>query len=311
MPSPDWRTPSPTARTSYAWPGRQRCAGQGAGEVEGLEQLELVRSRHQMGPAGLPPRSGSRSTVSMRVPTRAAPGRPGPRALRRIPIDTGSRSTWPHRRSTFPHPAGAGPAPRAVFPLVGKPPSCSPHATRPAIVAGSGVWWSGACEQLRAFVEHTRVPVVTRQSGRGTIPDDHPLCFGHAAGQNVVYRADVVLVIGKQLDYFFGYGFFPHLEHLIQVDINPAEIGRNRVPVSVGIVADAGAALTEFTSAMKPLPTDEVGCVPPVEHGGGGRREGPPRSSPTRSHSIRCASARSFSASCVGTRRSSPTPATC
>ncbi len=129
-------------------------------------------------------------------------------------------------------------------------------AERPAIVAGSGVWWSHASADLRAFVEHTGIPVVTRQSGRGTIADDHPLCFGND-WQNLVYRADVLLVVGKQLDYFFGYGFFPHLDHLIQIDVNPAEIGRNRVPVSVGIVADAGAALTALTDAMKPLSTDE------------------------------------------------------
>ena len=65
-----------------------------------------------------------------------------------------------------------------------------------------------------------------------------PLCFGRD-WQNVVFQADVLLVVGKQLDYFFGYGRFPHLAHLVQVDVEPGEIGRNRVPVSVGIVADA------------------------------------------------------------------------
>jgi acetolactate synthase-1/2/3 large subunit len=129
-------------------------------------------------------------------------------------------------------------------------------ARRPAVVAGSGVWWSRASAELRAFVEHTGIPLVTRQSARGTVPDDHPLCFGND-WQSVVYRADVLLVVGKQLDYFFGYGFFPHLDHLLQVDLNPAEIGRNRVPVSVGIVGDAGATLSELTAAMKPLATEE------------------------------------------------------
>ena len=40
-------------------------------------------------------------------------------------------------------------------------------AERPAIVAGSGVWWAHAADELRALVEHG-IPVVTRQAGRGT-----------------------------------------------------------------------------------------------------------------------------------------------
>jgi len=232
--------------------GSATLRGQDAGEVEALEQLELVR----------PVTKWARRVYHLdRIPEyvamafrHARSGRPGPVYLE-IPIDT-VHSDVAASEVTFP--ALLAPdqrhAPSAV--LVAQAAELLTNAARPAIVAGSGVWWSGACEQLRAFVEHTRIPVVTRQSGRGAIPDDHPLCFGND-WQNVVYRADVVLVIGKQLDYFFGYGFFPHLEHLIQVDINPGEIGRNRVPVSVGIVADAGAVLTEFTSAMKPLPTDE------------------------------------------------------
>ena len=46
------------------------------------------------------------------------------------------------------------------------------------IVAGGGVWWSGAGEELRAFVEATRIPFYSRNMARGIIPDDHPLSGG-------------------------------------------------------------------------------------------------------------------------------------
>src|SRR5262249_37177167 len=73
--------------------------------------------------------------------------------------------------------------------------------------------------------------------------------------QNVVYQADVLCVVGKQLDYFFGYGRFPHLSSLIQVDVEASEIGRNRVPVSVGMVADAKPALAALAAAVPDLDT--------------------------------------------------------
>src|SRR5262245_52978100 len=49
-------------------------------------------------------------------------------------------------------------------------------ATKPVVIAGSGVWWSRAEAALRAFIERWRVPLYTITMARGTVPDDHPLC---------------------------------------------------------------------------------------------------------------------------------------
>ena len=122
-------------------------------------------------------------------------------------------------------------------------------------MAGSGIWWSGAAAELRALAERG-IPVVTRQQARGTIPDDHPMCFGRD-WQSVVFQADALLVVGKQLDYFFGYGNFPHLDAFVQVDINPAELGRNRIPVTVGLLGDAARRCRAITEKLPPLATDE------------------------------------------------------
>jgi acetolactate synthase-1/2/3 large subunit len=99
------------------------------------------------------------------------------------------------------------------------------------------------------------IPVVTRQAGRGTVPDDHPLCFGRD-WQNVVSQADTLLVVGKQLDYFFGYGQFPHLRDLIQIDIHPSELGRNAAPVTVPMLGDAGASLAAVAALVPKLRTE-------------------------------------------------------
>jgi acetolactate synthase I/II/III large subunit len=231
--------------------GSATLRGQDAGEVEMLDQLEIAQTVTKW----------ARRVYHLdRIPEyvalafrEARSGRPGPVYLE-VPIDL-IHADVAETDVTFP-PLLAVQRQGADQAQIGRAAELLAAAERPAVVAGSGVWWSHASADLRAFVEHTGIPVVTRQSGRGTIADDHPLCFGND-WQNLVYRADVLLVVGKQLDYFFGYGFFPHLDHLIQIDVNPAEIGRNRVPVSVGIVADAGAALTALTDAMKPLSTDE------------------------------------------------------
>ncbi len=232
--------------------GAATLRGQDSGEVELLEQLEVVRpvtkwARRVYHLERLP------EYVAMAFRAARA-GKPGPVYLE-IAIDLIHSSiddaavTQP---SLLPSQAGGGGAAPA---LIDEAAALLQAARRPALVAGSGVWWADADEELRAFVDRTGIPVVTRQAGRGTIPDDHPRCFGQD-WQNVCYQADVLCCVGKQLDYFFGYGRFPNLEHLIQVDVNPLEIGRNRVPVSVGIVGDAKATLRQLTDAVPALSID-------------------------------------------------------
>ncbi|MCI0366472.1 MAG: hypothetical protein L0219_21635, partial [Phycisphaerales bacterium] len=48
------------------------------------------------------------------------------------------------------------------------------EAHRPVVIAGSGVWWSGAEDALRRFIEHISIPLYTITMARGAVPDDHP-----------------------------------------------------------------------------------------------------------------------------------------
>ncbi len=122
------------------------------------------------------------------------------------------------------------------------------ESSRPIIVTGSGVFWSDAGEQLRQFVETTGIPFWTSPQGRGILPDDHPLAF--LTARSAAFReADCLLLVGTRLNYMLNYGlpsrFAPDLK-LIQVDIDPLEIGRNR-PADIGIVGDAAAVLAQLT----------------------------------------------------------------
>jgi acetolactate synthase-1/2/3 large subunit len=127
------------------------------------------------------------------------------------------------------------------------------RAERPALLGGSSVWWDGAAEALAAFAEATDVPVYLNGMGRGCLPPGHPSFF-HRSRKEALAAADVVLVVGTPLDFRVGYGTAPTFApgaKVIQVDIDPSEIGRNR-PVEVGIVGDSRSVLGQLLAGAKP-----------------------------------------------------------
>ena len=131
-------------------------------------------------------------------------------------------------------------------------------AERPAVIAGSSIYWDDAAEALRSFAERASVPVFLNGAGRGSLPPGHPCFFQHTR-QQALPSADVVLVVGTPLDFRLRYGgeetFAPQAK-LIQVDIDPGEIGRNRA-VEVGIVGDSASVLGQLERAVKARRRDE------------------------------------------------------
>jgi acetolactate synthase-1/2/3 large subunit len=130
-------------------------------------------------------------------------------------------------------------------------------AERPVIIAGSGVWWSGAEEALRKFAELTSAPLYTLTLARGSVSDEHPLVMGYAdpalnrAAYSAFQQADVVLVAGKRIDYRLAFGgsrLFSASAKFIQIDIHSTELGMNRA-LEVAIWADARIALESMCEA--------------------------------------------------------------
>lgn len=124
------------------------------------------------------------------------------------------------------------------------------NAKRPLLLMGKGVRWSEPYRELRELVDRLAIPFLPSPMGRGSIPDDHPLCFSSA--RSVAMRgADVVLVLGARLNWMFGMGraFGPETK-IIQVDIEPSEIGLQR-PVAVGAAADTGRFLTSLLDELE------------------------------------------------------------
>jgi acetolactate synthase I/II/III large subunit len=80
------------------------------------------------------------------------------------------------------------------------------QARRPALVAGSDIWWEGAWAELADLVETLRIPTFANGLGRGCLPSDHELSF--ARTRSALKAADVVVVVGTPLDFRLSFGRF-------------------------------------------------------------------------------------------------------
>jgi acetolactate synthase I/II/III large subunit len=133
-------------------------------------------------------------------------------------------------------------------------------ATRPVLWAGGGVISSGAGPALVALAERLTAPVVTTIEGRGSIPEDHPLCLGALTTsppvEDVVSSADVVLAVGTRFqgnstrNWSLSVG--GTLAHL---DADPAVIGRS-YPTALPVVGDARIGLELMLGAIDRVSAD-------------------------------------------------------
>ena len=131
------------------------------------------------------------------------------------------------------------------------------ESEKPMLIAGSGAWYSDAGEELTRFIEATGVPIFTAANGRGVVPDTHPLCFEGSlairpgSGMHAGMNADLVVVLGNRLNLFclFGDVFNPQAR-MVQVDIKPEEIGRNR-KIDLPIMSDIRALAAELNELVE------------------------------------------------------------
>lgn len=137
-------------------------------------------------------------------------------------------------------------------------------AERPVIYAGGGVLIAGASDELAAFADHMSIPVAHSLMGKGAIADDHPMTLGMTGFWGTKFvndncrNADYLLALGtsfKEADsssWETDYTFDIPKTKLIQIDIDPSEIGRN-YPVQIGALADLRRALTALNKAARQL----------------------------------------------------------
>ncbi len=128
-------------------------------------------------------------------------------------------------------------------------------ADRPIICVGGGVLLSGAKNELRAFSEKYKVPVVSTMMGIGAMPTKHPMYFGMVGNNGKPYanramnESDLLIMVGARVaDRAISQpGLITQNKILVHIDVDPVEIGKNACP-TIPLVGDAKHIFTELLS---------------------------------------------------------------
>lgn len=126
-------------------------------------------------------------------------------------------------------------------------------AQHPVVLAGGGAVWASAGPEIRQLAGRLDCPVLTTLNGKGILDERDPLSLGHARsmrGRVALSHADAMLAIGCRFtEVMTGFRKMQIPKRLIQIDLNPGEIGMN-YPAEVAIVADAKAALQAILAEL-------------------------------------------------------------
>jgi acetolactate synthase-1/2/3 large subunit len=193
----------------------------------------------------------------------AGTGRPGP-VLVDIPKDVLNATLDWHWPEQFDLP-GYRPTVRGHGKMVREAIELISRSRRPVIYAGGGLVRAGAGDELFELATLLGLPVVTTLMARGVFPDTHELfvgmpgMHGHYAAVRAFQEADLLVTLGARFDdRVTGQldTFAPHAR-VIHVDVDPAEIGKNRA-VDVPIVGDAKVVTGQLVRAARDKLDDGV-----------------------------------------------------
>ena len=135
------------------------------------------------------------------------------------------------------------------------------RAKKPVILAGAGVLFAKATDELKKFAEKHQIPVVNTLLGLGSFPGSHSLALGMGGmhgtytANMALYDCDLLINVGARFDDRLT-GNLQHFApeaKVAHIDIDPAEIGKN-VPTVIPIVADAKKALQALIKAADKQP---------------------------------------------------------
>lgn len=165
-----------------------------------------------------------------------------------VPVEFLQDREW-HIRRPLPE---RGPLARAVEAIR--------NAEKPMIVAGGGVLYSGAENELRRFVEATGIPVGTSQAGGGVLNWDHPQYLGGvgatgtAAANRIATEADVIIGIGTRYsDFTTASRTAFQNPDVTFVNINVASFDAYKHGTQLPIIADARETIVELAAGLSDL----------------------------------------------------------
>ncbi|MCX8280859.1 3D-(3,5/4)-trihydroxycyclohexane-1,2-dione acylhydrolase (decyclizing) [Phyllobacterium sp. 0TCS1.6C] len=129
-------------------------------------------------------------------------------------------------------------------------------ARKPLIIAGGGVIYSQASEELARFAETHGIPVSETQGGKSSLPDDHPLNMaaigvtGTSAANRLASEADVIIAVGTRLQDFTtgSWALFQgEGKTFVGLNVQPFDAAKHK---ALPLVADAREGLAELAAAL-------------------------------------------------------------
>ena len=138
-------------------------------------------------------------------------------------------------------------------------------ASRPVMMAGTGIRLAGAVEKFERVIAKLRIPVTTAWTAHDLIPTDHELFCGRPGtvgdrpGNFTVQNSDLLIVIGSRLNIrqvSYNWKAFARHAYKVQVDVDEAELSKPTVRPDLAISCDAAAFLEELERQLDRLPYD-------------------------------------------------------
>jgi len=190
----------------------------------------------------------------------ARTGRPGPVVID-IPTDVSlAKTDWdPSSYVRNPDIPSYRPRVRGHEMQIRKAAEAIAEAKRPVLYVGGGAISSDAAAEVRELAERTNILVTTTLMGKGIIDETHRLSLGMlgmhgtAYANHAVHNCDLLIAIGARFDDRVTGRVDKFARHatVVHIDIDPAEIGKIRVP-DIPIVGDVKSVLTELLRFVKP-----------------------------------------------------------
>jgi thiamine pyrophosphate-dependent acetolactate synthase large subunit-like protein len=130
-------------------------------------------------------------------------------------------------------------------------------AKRPVIVAGQGVIYAEAWEEIKELAELVQAPVMSSLNGKGAFPENHPLALGTANGfsrpktvDHFLGKADLVFGIGTSFTKSKFITPIPEGKTIAQVTLEESDISKD-YPTSYGVIGDAKAVMSQMIGEVK------------------------------------------------------------
>nr|BDA98774.1 acetohydroxyacid synthase large subunit [Rhodomonas sp. NIES-1730] len=132
------------------------------------------------------------------------------------------------------------------------------QANQPLLYVGGGAIISGAYEEINELVDLLKMPIATTLMGKGIIDEENSLSLGMLGMHGTVYanyavsECDLLIALGARFDdrVTGKLDEFACHAQVIHIDIDPAEVGKNRMP-QIGIVGDVKESIAELLSVLK------------------------------------------------------------